>query len=231
MPPSRRKSTGGVAHDFNNLLMVIVAGLDMLDKRSDPEQRRRIVDAMRQAAQRGATLTRQLLTFSRKQVLKPEVIDVSQQIGAMRELLERSLRGDVDVRLELQDDLWPIEVDPGEMELMLLNLAVNARDAMPNGGTVIVRGRNLSGLKEECLCGDYVSLSIADTGTGITPEVRKHLFEPFFTTKDVGRGSGLGLAQVQGLRPNREVHIDYSASAAQAGGNMEGKEVRFGIGR
>ena len=195
--------TGGVAHDFNNLLMVIIAGLDMLEKRTDTEQRRRIAKAMRQAAQRGATLTRQLLTFSRTQLLKPEIVDIARQIGAMRELLQRSLRGDVDVRLEFDEDLWPVEVDPGELELMVINLAVNARDAMPRGGTVIVRAQNLASVSEDGLSGDYVLLSIADTGTGMTPEVRKHLFEPFFTTKEVGRGSGLGLAQVQALRSSR----------------------------
>jgi len=191
--------TGGVAHDFNNLLMVITAGLDMLDRRSDSEQRSRIMDAMRQAAQRGATLTRQLLTFSRTQLLNPEIVDVAHQIGAMRELLARSLRGDVDVCLEFEDNLWLVEVDPGELELMVLNLAVNARDAMPNGGTVVVRAQNLSKLSAEGLSGDYVRISVADTGTGMTPEVRKHLFEPFFTTKDLGRGSGLGLSQVHGF--------------------------------
>jgi signal transduction histidine kinase len=190
--------TGGVAHDFNNLLMVIIAGLDMLERRTDIEQRRRIVEAMRQAAQRGATLTRQLLTFSRTQQLKPEVVNIARQIGGMGELLQRSLRGDVDVRMEFDEDLWPVEVDPGELELMVINLAVNARDAMPKGGAVTLRAQNVPNLREDGLSGDYVLLSISDTGTGMTPEVRKHLFEPFFTTKEVGQGTGLGLAFVHG---------------------------------
>jgi CheY-like chemotaxis protein len=154
---------------------------------------------MRQAAQRGATLTRQLLTFSRTQQLKPEVVNIARQIGGMGELLQRSLRGDVDVRMEFDEDLWPVEVDPGELELMVINLAVNARDAMPKGGIVTLRAQNLPNLGDDGLSGDYVLLSIADTGTGMTPEVRKHLFEPFFTTKEVGRGSGLGLSQVHGF--------------------------------
>ena len=196
--------TGGVAHDFNNLLMVIAAGLDMLERRSNSDDRRRITEAMRQATQRGAKLTRQLLTFSRTEQLKPEVIDLADQIGSMRELLDRSLGGEVNVQLEFSEELWPVEVDPGELELAVLNLAVNARDAMPKGGIVTIRAENVSNYREgaDCIC-----LSIIDTGTGMTPEVRKHLFEPFFTTKEVGRGSGLGLAQVHGFARQSGGHV------------------------
>jgi signal transduction histidine kinase/ActR/RegA family two-component response regulator len=191
--------TGGVAHDFNNLLMVISGGLDMLDRQTDPNRRRRLMDGMIQAAQRGASLTRQLLAFSRRQKLHPEPIDVAVQIGAMRELLDRSLRGDVHVEFDFPDSLWPIEVDPGELELVILNLAVNARDAMPNGGTIVVRGDNLPDLSDEEIQGDFVRLSVIDTGIGMSPDVLSRVFEPFFTTKDVGKGSGLGLAQVHGF--------------------------------
>ncbi|UFW48558.1 MULTISPECIES: ATP-binding protein [Bradyrhizobium] len=191
--------TGGVAHDFNNLLMVISGGLDMLDRQADPARRRRLMDGMIQAAQRGASLTRQLLAFSRRQELKPESVDIARQIGGMRELLDRSLRGDVHVKFEFPATLWPVEVDPGELELVVLNLAVNARDAMPAGGTIIVRAENVPDLTENELAGDYVRLSVIDTGTGMTEEVRTKVFEPFFTTKDVGKGSGLGLAQVYGF--------------------------------
>ncbi len=191
--------TGGVAHDFNNLLMVISGGLEMLDRQSDPNRRRRLMDGMIRAAQRGASLTRQLLAFSRRQKLRPEPIDVAVQIGGMRELLDRSLRGDVHVKFDFPDALWPVEVDPGELELVVLNLAVNARDAMPNGGTIVVRGENLPAVSDDEIAGDYVRLSVIDPGTGMSPEVRSRVFEPFFTTKDIGKGSGLGLAQVYGF--------------------------------
>ncbi|MCK1277321.1 response regulator [Bradyrhizobium sp. 61] len=191
--------TGGVAHDFNNLLMVISGGLDMLDRQTDPDRRRRLMDGMVQAAQRGASLTRQLLAFSRRQTLRPEPVDVASQMGGMRELLDRSLRGDVHVEFDFPDTLWPVEVDPGELELVILNLAVNARDAMPNGGTILVRGENLPDLNDEQIAGDYVRLSVVDTGVGMSPEILSRVFEPFFTTKEVGKGSGLGLAQVHGF--------------------------------
>lgn len=191
--------TGGVAHDFNNLLMVISGGLDILDRQTDPARRRRLMDGMVQAAQRGASLTRQLLAFSRRQTLRPEPVDVASQIGGMRELLDRSLRGDVHVEFDFPDTLWPVEVDPGELELVILNLAVNARDAMPNGGTILVRGENLPDLNDAQIAGDYVRLSVVDTGVGMGPEILSRVFEPFFTTKEVGKGSGLGLAQVHGF--------------------------------
>ncbi|QIO32186.1 response regulator [Bradyrhizobium sp. 1(2017)] len=191
--------TGGVAHDFNNLLMVISGGLDLLDRQTDPSRRRRLMDGMIQAAQRGASLTKQLLAFSRRQTLRPEPVDIATQIGGMRELLDRSLRGDVHVELDFPDQLWAVEVDPGELELVILNLAVNARDAMPNGGTITVRGENLPDLRDADIAGDYVRLSVIDTGVGMGPEILSRVFEPFFTTKDVGKGSGLGLAQVHGF--------------------------------
>jgi signal transduction histidine kinase/ActR/RegA family two-component response regulator len=191
--------TGGVAHDFNNLLMVISGGLDMLDRQTDPARRRRLMEGMIQAAQRGASLTRQLLAFSRRKKLRPEPVDVALQIGGMRELLDRSLRGDVHVEFEFADALWPIEVDPGELELVILNLAVNARDAMPNGGTIVVRGENLNDQRDDEIAGDFVRLSVIDTGIGMGPEILSRVFEPFFTTKDVGKGSGLGLAHVHGF--------------------------------
>ena len=191
--------TGGVAHDFNNLLMVITGGLDMLDRQADPNRRRLLMDGMRQAAMRGAGLTRQLLAFSRRQALQPEPVDLRRHIGGMRELLDRSLRGDVHVALDFPPSLWPVEIDPGELELSILNLSVNARDAMPAGGTITIRAENVAGLEEPELRGDVVKLSVIDSGTGMAPEVVARVFEPFFTTKDIGKGSGLGLAQVYGF--------------------------------
>jgi signal transduction histidine kinase/CheY-like chemotaxis protein len=191
--------TGGVAHDFNNLLMVITGGLEMLRRQSNPTRRERLMDSMQQAAERGASLTRQLLAFSRRQALHPEPINVGRQIGDMRELLNRSLRGDVHVAFKFASDLWTVEVDPGELELVVLNLAVNARDAMPSGGVITVQAENCPAMQGDGLDGDYVRLSVADTGTGMTPDVLARVFEPYFTTKDVGKGSGLGLAQVHGF--------------------------------
>ena len=191
--------TGGVAHDFNNLLMVIMGGLEMFERHTDPERRKVLTDGMRQAASRGAAVTRQLLAFSRRQPLQPQSIDLKNHIGGMRELLNRSLRGDVHVHLDFSDDLWGVEADPGELELVVLNLAVNARDAMPTGGTIIIRGENAPNIEHEELHGDFVRLSIIDSGTGIPPEIRDRIFEPFFTTKEIGKGSGLGLAQVYGF--------------------------------
>jgi CheY-like chemotaxis protein len=154
---------------------------------------------MQQAAQRGAGLTRQLLAFSRRSALKPEPVDLQLQIGGMRELLDRSLRGDVHVALDFAPGLWPIAVDPGELELVVLNLAVNARDALPNGGTIVIRAENVAAAVGPDLAGDYVRLSVVDDGVGMSEEVKSHVFEPFYTTKEVGRGSGLGLAQVHGF--------------------------------
>lgn len=191
--------TGGVAHDFNNLLMVISSGLELLPRQSDPERRERTLGGMRQAVQRGSGLSRQLLAFSRQQALRPEPVSLATRIGGMQELLDRSLRGDVQVLSEFAVGLWPVEVDPGEMEMVVLNLTLNARDAMPNGGQILIRAENVPDLADEELRGDFVRLSVSDTGTGMPPEVMARVFEPFFTTKGIGKGSGLGLAQAHGF--------------------------------
>jgi PAS domain S-box-containing protein len=191
--------TGGVAHDFNNLLMVISGGLSLLERAAEPERRQRILHQMRQATDRGASLSRQLLAFARRQPLKPEPVDLRRQIDGMRELLDRTLRGDVQVKTEFAADLWPIKVDPAELELVVLNLCVNARDAMPKGGTITIAAHNSENVRDGELSGDLVSLSVEDCGTGMSEEVLTHIFEPFFTTKEVGKGSGLGLPQVYGF--------------------------------
>jgi PAS domain S-box-containing protein len=191
--------TGGVAHDFNNLLMVISGGLSLIERGTDASRRERIIAGMRQAAERGASLSRQLLAFARRQPLKPEPLDLSRQIDGMRDLLDRTLRGDVQVKTELADALWPIKVDRAELELVMLNLCVNARDAMPSGGVITVRARNAPMVRDGDLVGDFVALTIEDTGTGMSAEVLTHIFEPFFTTKGIGEGSGLGLPQVYGF--------------------------------
>ncbi|RYF94306.1 MAG: response regulator, partial [Caulobacteraceae bacterium] len=191
--------TGGVAHDFNNLLMVIQGGLDMLDRQEDPARRARMLQGMRQAADRGSALTRQLLAFSRRQPLAPEAVDLQARIGGMRELLDRSLRGDVHVDLEFDAGLWPVEVDAGELELVILNLAFNARDAMPQGGEIVISARNVDNWREGDMLGDFVRLEVRDNGSGMSEAVRARVFEPFFTTKEIGKGSGLGLAQAYGF--------------------------------
>lgn len=191
--------TGGVAHDFNNLLMVVSGGIDMLERQPKPERQARLFHGMRQAVKRGSTLTRQLLAFSRRQPLRPEPVDLQRQIGGMQELLDRSLRGDVHVATRFASDLWPVEVDPGELELVLLNLCVNARDAMPHGGTITLAAENVANAIEKGCDGAYVRLSVIDDGTGMSSDVLARVYEPFFTTKDIGKGSGLGLAQVHGF--------------------------------
>jgi PAS domain S-box-containing protein len=191
--------TGGVAHDFNNLLMVISGGLSILKRPAEAELKERIIAQMSQAAARGASLSRQLLAFARRQPLNPQPVDLHRQIDAMRELLDRTLRGDVQVRTDLSPDLWPIKVDLAELELVILNLCVNSRDAMPDGGIITISGRNLPVEQGSELQQGFVMLAVCDTGTGMAADVLAHIFEPFFTTKEVGKGSGLGLPQVYGF--------------------------------
>jgi signal transduction histidine kinase/ActR/RegA family two-component response regulator len=191
--------TGGVAHDFNNLLQVISGGLQVVARQLDPKRREQIFASMKQAVNRGASLCRQLLAFSRRQALKPEAVDLKRLIGDMRELLNRSLRGDVQIQSLFAERLWSVEVDPGELELVILNLALNARDAMPTGGRITISAQNCEALADHDLNGDFVRLDIADSGVGMSPEILAHAFEPFFTTKGVGSGSGLGLAQAHGF--------------------------------
>ncbi len=191
--------TGGVAHDFNNLLMVISGGLGLIERDIPPDRRGRIMDGMRQAADRGASLSRQLLAFSRRQPLKPEPVDLREQIGSMHDLLDRTLRGDVHVRTELAEDLWPIFVDPAELELVILNLCVNARDAMPDGGEIVIFAQNLSGQNTEEGPDDFVSLSVRDSGTGMPADVVARVFEPFFYHERDWQGFRPGPAAGPGL--------------------------------
>jgi signal transduction histidine kinase/ActR/RegA family two-component response regulator len=191
--------TGGVAHDFNNILMVASSGLDLLDRTADPGRRQTLKDGIRQAVDRGASLTRQLLAISRRSALQPEVIELRERIEGMRMLLDRSLREDIEVEVRLPDDLWPVEADPSQLEVALLNIAVNARDAMPKGGALLIEAENAAGVSDGDLSGDYVKLSVTDEGVGISREMLGRIFEPFFTTKGVGKGTGLGLAQVYGF--------------------------------
>jgi PAS domain S-box-containing protein len=194
--------TGGIAHDFNNLLMIVSGHAEMLRRRlSEPKQLQGL-DAILAAARRGENLTRQLLTFSRRQPLSAMPVNLKQRVEAMRDMLGSSLRGNISLVVEIPDDLWPVSVDVAELELALVNIAVNARDAMPNGGTFTISARNVAasgGLRGVRPSGEHVELSLSDTGSGIAPDVIKKIFDPFFTTKPIGKGTGLGLSQVYGF--------------------------------
>jgi signal transduction histidine kinase len=190
--------TGGVAHDFNNLLAVFASGLQLLERTSGRPPSPRVFESMRRAIARGTGLTRHLLAFSRRRPINPEWVDPAAHLTGMRAMLDASLGGHIDVQMKFGAAIWPIEVDPGEMELAIVNLCVNARDAMPQGGVITITVENVVAAGEGGL-NDFVRISVADTGVGMTPEVQARVFEPFFTTKDVNKGSGLGLPQVYGF--------------------------------
>jgi signal transduction histidine kinase len=199
--------TSGVAHDFNNLLTVVLGNIGFIEKglaaaNLDGKLVQRL-GYMRAAAERGAKLTDQLLSFSRRQRLEPRPLDLSQIIEGMRDLIQSTMGGSIRIDVKLRRDLWPALADPTQLELAVLNLAINARDAMQVGGSVRVETANVTlagpGAPDEPPAGEYVSICVCDTGTGMTPEVRAKVFEPFFTTKEIGKGSGLGLSQVLGF--------------------------------
>jgi two-component system, NtrC family, sensor kinase len=194
--------TGGVAHDFNNLLMIVSGSVHRLRREIAEEKQVQLLDAITNATQRGESLTRQLLAFSRRQTLQPSVLDLSARLPELKDMLSRSLRGDIEIRVLVPRRPCFVKVDASELELALLNLAFNARDAMPSGGTltiaakpIVLRGK----AGEEGLSGEFVAIRVADTGEGIPPDVLPRVFEPFFTTKEVGKGTGLGLSQVYGF--------------------------------
>jgi PAS domain S-box-containing protein len=194
--------TGGIAHDFNNLLMIVSGHAEMLRRRVTEPKPLQGIDAILAAARRGENLTRQLLTFSRRQPVNAVPVNLRTQIEAMRAMLGSSLRGNISFVVDIPGDLWPVKVDVAELELALVNIAVNARDAMPHGGTFTVSARNISASAE--LRGahpgdDHVGLALSDNGSGIARDVIKKIFDPFFTTKAVGKGTGLGLSQVYGF--------------------------------
>ncbi|HDS1811109.1 TPA: response regulator [Pseudomonas putida] len=210
--------TAGVAHDLNNLLTVILTGASFLERdlaKADLDKARTRLTHIREAGERGAKLTSQLLAFSRRQRLEPVALNLNQTLTGLEELLRRTLGGNVSVRLDLDQALWQALTDPTQTEMIILNLAINARDAMPDGGQLTLTTRNTRidtrpQRPEDPDPGEYVMLSIRDTGCGMNEEVLTKVFEPFFTTKDIGKGSGLGLAQVFGFakQSGGGVHID-----------------------
>ena len=194
--------TGGIAHDFNNLITVVRGSAEML-RRADlsDEKRERYLEAIIETAERATSLTSHLLAFGRRQALKPQVIDLNVRLDALADVLGRMLGSRIEVRLDLAPDLWRVEVDAAQLESALLNAAINARDAMPEGGRLTLSTANVAR-------GDEICIAVADTGEGMKPEVLSRAFEPFFTTKSVGKGTGLGLSQIHGF-------------AAQTGGRAE----------
>ena len=207
--------TGGVAHDFNNLLTVILGNSEYLAERlAANRELHEIADSIATAAERGSELTKSLLAFARKQPLMPKDIDIGQKILGMEQLLRRTLGEHIECAFQLDSELWPASVDPGQLASALLNLVLNARDAMPEGGRLTVEVRNISlgesdvDVNGEARPGDYIMVAVSDTGSGMIAEVASRAFEPFFTTKEVGKGTGLGLSMVYGF-------------AKQSGGSMQ----------
>lgn len=207
--------TGGVAHDFNNLLMIVSGSLHILRKGAGNDARiQRALTAIDTATKRGAALTSQLLTFARRQSVNPQSIDVAQRISSVRDVLETGVGGNITLQFDLPATALPVTVDTSEFETALVNLVINARDAMTGGGTIIVGARTQPG-DEESGGNPCVAISVRDTGSGIPPDVLDKIFDPFFTTKPVGKGTGLGLSQVHGF-------------AHQAGGTVK---VRSELGK
>ena len=197
--------TGGVAHDFNNLLMIISGSVHTIRKDITGEKALRALRAIDSASQRASSLTRQLLTFARRQSVQPQPIKLSERLGVLRDVLSSGLGSTVSLMIDVADDVWNIVADPNEFETALVNLVVNARDAMPDGGWVIVSAKNIPEKAQ-------VAISVEDTGVGIPDDIAAKVFDPFFTTKAVGKGTGLGLSQVHGF-------------AHQAGGTVGLKSV------
>ena len=212
--------TGGVAHDFNNLLTVLQGSLEMLSGRQQSDQLQARVDAALRTVERGERLTEQLLAFARRQPLRRATIDLNAQLRRMTELLARTVGSGIAIHTDLAPDLWPVDADATQLELAVINLAINARDAMPDGGDLGIRTFNRA-MPPEAVpvqptkVGEFVGLEISDTGHGMPSEVVARAFEPFFTTKEAGKGTGLGLSMVYGF-------------ARQSGGSAS---VRSEVGR
>ncbi len=207
--------TGGVAHDFNNMLAVIMSALQLAERRlaRGDTDIKRFTDAAMDGARRGATLTSRLLAFARRQPLQPQVLDVNKIIGGMSEMMRRTLGESIALEAVLGGGVWRVHADQSELENAVLNICVNARDAMPDGGKLTIESANAflddsyAKANSEVTAGQYVMIAITDTGGGMPPEVKARVFEPFFTTKEVGKGTGLGLAHVHGFLKQSGGHV------------------------
>ncbi len=206
--------TGGIAHDFNNLLGILIGNLDLLKAMvADNKESLELVDEALEAGLRGKELNRRLLAFARRQSLKPEVININESLTGMTKLLRRSLGEQIQIELRCNVDIWPVMVDPNQLETAILNLGINARDAMPQGGSLTLETRNVviddttAMMDAELEPGEYVMLAVTDEGEGIAPEIINRVFDPFFTTKEVGQGTGLGLSMVNGFIKQSGGHV------------------------
>ncbi len=224
--------TGGVAHDFNNLLTVVIGNLDMLMRRLEPNdaRARRSASLAKEGAIRASLLTQRLLAFSRQQPLEPKRVDIEDLISGMSDLTRRTLGETITVTSETQRGIWPVDVDPNQLENAILNLAVNARDAMPDGGRLTIKASNLTVSQQgthpdDPAPGDWIVIEVADTGVGIPDDVLPKVFEPFFTTKPHGKGTGLGLSQVYGFIKQSGGHVRLDSRAG------EGTAVRLYLPR
>ena len=215
--------TGGIAHDFNNMLAVTMGSLELLNRRIGPEDPRakRYIEAAVDGAKRAASLTQRLLAFSRQQPLRPETLNVNRLVAGMSDLLRHSIGADIRLETVLAGGLWAVDVDPNQLESVVLNLGVNARDAMPDGGRLTIETQNMrldSHYAKAHLgvpAGQYVLIAVSDSGTGMAPEVVSRAFDPFFTTKAVGKGTGLGLSQVYGFVKQSGGHIKIYSEPGQ----------------
>ncbi|RME70023.1 MAG: response regulator, partial [Chloroflexi bacterium] len=205
---------GGIAHDFNNLLTAINGFAEILQLRLPPDDpNRQAVHHIYHAGQRAADLVNQLLAFSRKQIIQPKITSLNQVVQNITPMLQRLIGEDIILQTHLADDLWPVKIDPTQFEQVIMNLATNARDAMPHGGILLIETRNA--VLDQAYAdahvgvdpGDYVMLAVSDTGTGMSEEVKARIFDPFFSTKEVGKGTGLGLATVYGVVKQNRGHI------------------------
>ena len=205
--------TGGVAHDFNNLLAVIVGSLALLEEKVGDGRERKLVDAALRSARRGADLTQRLLAFGRRQALMTEIVDANELVDGLTELLRRTLGVSIEFQTQLGGDLWQMNVDRSQLENALLNLSINARDAMPGSGTLNIETANIAldqaytDQIENLEPGNYVMIAVSDTGVGMAEEVRERAVEPFFTTKETGQGSGLGLSMIYGFTKQSGGHM------------------------
>jgi signal transduction histidine kinase/CheY-like chemotaxis protein len=207
--------TGGIAHDFNNMLAIVIGSLDLAKRRldSDPRKAEANIDAAMQGAERAAQLTARLLAFSRQQPLAPQALDANRLVGGMSELLRRTIGETIRFETVLAGGLWPAYIDPGQLESTLINLCVNGRDAMPDGGRLTVETGNAhldeayAASHAEVKAGQYVVISVTDTGAGMPADVIERAFDPFYTTKGVGKGTGLGLSQVYGFVKQSGGHV------------------------